>query len=480
MFFSDHNSKKSCKQILQTEASFIQKLDSEMVLGSVSLIDEDILGSITKLVSRSFIQEFSKYCSNPFYYFIYSMYKFPGNFKFLIKGKTAIHQFHSNFIDYLNEIEKPSYLDLFSRLDFQREKFKEFMIQIRSDIPEEIKKEIDSTIDYFNDDTWSKEISVNNFVEILIIKLVDMRNFSLMDKLLHLEVNFNYLTLGDFSPLHLACYNKDFEMVDYLLSKRADVNLQNKFGNAAIHILSINWNSRIFYKLLEYKVNLQSKNSEGKSPLFYIVKTGNLAALEIFIQESVDIEETFENNKKLLHIAVEEDKIGIMKFLSSRVKDIDHVDVYGWSALHYASKAGYANMVSFLIHHGANLNLLTNNKESPLSIAKKYGNLRITKLFLASGADTKEFLGMKKFFLTASSSEESKEISSFLNNPVRYILNNNDEANEVVKSLEKIYSQKQFDNIKPLINDTINCIEARKDIDFEKLVDLCGNIPGNE
>jgi len=63
------------------------------------------------------------------------------------------------------------------------------------------------------------------------------------------------------------------------------------------------------------------------------------------------------------------------------------VSFKGHTALHFASENGHTQMITLLLKHGANIDALNKNKESPLMAAARKGRLESISLLIQAGAD---------------------------------------------------------------------------------------------
>jgi ankyrin repeat protein len=77
-----------------------------------------------------------------------------------------------------------------------------------------------------------------------------------------------------YTPLHIACLNKNAKIINLLLDNGADINISDNNKDLPLHILcKINDNNNI--QILLRRGSLQSKNAEGKSPLMIICELPN-------------------------------------------------------------------------------------------------------------------------------------------------------------------------------------------------------------
>jgi ankyrin repeat protein len=74
--------------------------------------------------------------------------------------------------------------------------------------------------------------------------------------------------------------------------------------------------------------------------------------------------------------------------LISRGADVNYIDSFGESALHYAAGMDFGDtrMIELLLRSGADVKLRTKDGQTPLALAKKYGNTELQKALERAGA----------------------------------------------------------------------------------------------
>ena len=114
----------------------------------------------------------------------------------------------------------------------------------------------------------------------------------------------------------------------------------------------------------------------GKVPLEY------LKAMQI------NLEYKTSNGSTLLHVLADLNEISLMKCLLTKVITVDTPDDAGRTPLHRACGQGSFAAAKILIEHGANVNYITHNKESPLTLlaARKSYDINLFKLLVSQNA----------------------------------------------------------------------------------------------
>lgn len=83
---------------------------------------------------------------------------------------------------------------------------------------------------------------------------------------------------------------------------------------------------------------------------------------------------------KLMHAASLKNPEELLRLLAKSKDGIDEADDEGWTALHCAANCGHLDNVSILCDAGANPFFKNKDKETPLDIAMKRGNLEMAVL----------------------------------------------------------------------------------------------------
>lgn len=82
--------------------------------------------------------------------------------------------------------------------------------------------------------------------------------------------------------------------------------------------------------------------------------------------------------------------IGFAEFLLSKGADINEAstsgDAPGWAAIHYAVRNGNEELVRFLVKNGANVNAITADGKTPLSLSLSNENPGIAEILKTAGA----------------------------------------------------------------------------------------------
>ena len=193
------------------------------------------------------------------------------------------------------------------------------------------------------------------------------------------------------TPLHFAAFRSDPEIVEYLISKGADVNTRDEqLYSPLMHAAAFKKyeNAKL---LIENGAKLDLFTNYGASALHRASQVGALDVIELLLENDADINIVNEANITPLMQAVmikckESTELLLKHGAKIEIKD-NH---YGRTALHKASILGYGDIVQLLINAGADVNVLDNDKKTPLYYANKYDHKNVQKLLQEKEAYTEK------------------------------------------------------------------------------------------
>lgn len=111
--------------------------------------------------------------------------------------------------------------------------------------------------------------------------------------------------------------------------------------------------------------------------------------LEYLKAMEIDLEYQTSNGSTLLHILAELNETNLMNCLLGKVLTLDKPDVDGLTPLHRACRHESFAAAKMLIEHGANVNSITQQKDSPLTLlaANKNHDMNLFKLMVCQNAN---------------------------------------------------------------------------------------------
>ncbi|KAJ6648821.1 Ankyrin-3 [Pseudolycoriella hygida] len=234
-------------------------------------------------------------------------------------------------------------------------------------------------------------------------------NFHLDEKKKSEFINHRELE-GGFTPLHLACTEKQVECVRILLRHGVDVNVASGNDDLPIHCAIRSESLEITNLLIENKADIHSKSASGQSPLdlaiiykcpdivrtlleagagaqsigflgtpYYLTcKHGSLEILNILFDKlgisSCNLSVERSNRETPLHIAVKRRHSSVVQTLLSWLHkglSVDPIDSDGFTPLCYAAANGDDAMIELFLREGADIESVNERGYSLLLLASK-------------------------------------------------------------------------------------------------------------
>jgi len=116
-------------------------------------------------------------------------------------------------------------------------------------------------------------------------------------------------------------------------------------------------------------MNAFRSNVCHQSCMSQAVVRGRGDMLESLVQDGGNINSVDSTGTSLVSLAVHHKKFDIMHWLVEKGADLNQTNYCGWSALHFACNgAPLTGLVEHLIAHGAHIDLVANNKRTPLDM----------------------------------------------------------------------------------------------------------------
>jgi ankyrin len=230
------------------------------------------------------------------------------------------------------------------------------------------------------------------------------------------------------TPLHLALKENCVDVARMLIDHSADVNhvmVQNEDGENPLHLASRQGHPEIAHMLIERGPDLTVQNKHGltpihlalsrsSSPLHHLPAVGTewtqrrLEVARMLMEHGADIATLCNNKETPLHLAsrygevvVSHVFIGHVAYLGADVTvqnkpglTATHVELSRLSSpLHRLSAVGTEwtrrrlEVARMLIEHGADIAAQSNDKETPLHLASRYGEVVVSRMLMGGGAD---------------------------------------------------------------------------------------------
>ncbi|KAK9890744.1 hypothetical protein WA026_012092 [Henosepilachna vigintioctopunctata] len=208
------------------------------------------------------------------------------------------------------------------------------------------------------------------------------------------------------TPLHIAAAEGDEVLVKYfygvpaeyghaniielLADKfRASILERTKDGSTLMHIASLNGHADCAMMLFKKGVYVHMPNKNGARSIHTAARYGHVGIINTLIQRGEKVDVTTNENYTALHIAVESCKPSVVETLLGYGANV-HLrgGKLKETALHIAARVEDGERCALmLLKSGAGPNLLTDDGQTPVHVAAKYGNLQTLLLLLEDGGD---------------------------------------------------------------------------------------------
>ncbi|KAJ3443800.1 ankyrin repeat ph and sec7 domain containing protein secg-related [Anaeramoeba flamelloides] len=258
-----------------------------------------------------------------------------------------------------------------------------------------------------------------------LVKILKKKNLDQIKKLFQKDkLKINMINPKNNNTLiHYACKFNNPEMLSFFLGIGGSQNLINykdNHGKTCLHYLMAHFNSLDCTKILsDFEIDWNMVDSSGMNPLQTLIFNYITQGFEYHKILTLDVKQ---KNKK--NVSKYEKMIKLFKFLIQKGSNYNSMDLQGntvlqmaaskglykiililfqfddllmnikdskgKTAIHKASRNGYHEIVSLLINNGSNANILDNNRQSSLDLARIYEQnkcVTILENFLESQQD---------------------------------------------------------------------------------------------
>ena len=197
-------------------------------------------------------------------------------------------------------------------------------------------------------------------------------------------------------PLYSATIKADTVAVKKALAEGADINRQSDNGYTAL-MWACSWASRPGYfdvakHLIKAGADVNISANDGSTALLEAAEGSREISL-MLMDKGADITARRDDGRGIFTsttfgILMGKVDLDFAELILSKGADVNEAatsgDVAGWTAIHYAASNGNAELLKFLIKNGANVNAVTADGKTPLSLAGS--NTEIIELLKAAGA----------------------------------------------------------------------------------------------
>jgi|GEM_PF-6806101 len=465
---------------------------------SVLSLDDEILDQSTKF----------KHGYNAFIKLASYIFVTPDDIHFAIRTTKKTKVFFSP----ISLLKKFSSQDILERLNNVLEQFLNFCKNIIEETTTEHSKQITELLNLFDDTqykgTWSDQFDIKRYQELLLISMSQKGNLLVVQALLNnLSINVNAKLYDHSSALSLAVYKghgevvkelinagadvniKDdhsvsplckaiesgyTEIVEILINAGADVNIKDSKNLSPLHFAAEKGYTKIVQSLINAGANVNVKDNNAVSPLFFAIQGGHINVIKDLIESGVRLNEKNNLGDSALHIAVINEHLEIVQILIKYGSSLNVLNDDGISPLFQAIATGNINIVKTLAQSGS---LITGKLHgySALDMACdtehiQINNIKMVQALLANGADTSESTEWKK-----SSKNIIKSIGIYNKDPIKFILENHEEAKFALNAIKNLGTQTNFmATHKTELDLTKDCLTHQPDGAWN-LIEICGS-----
>ena len=197
--------------------------------------------------------------------------------------------------------------------------------------------------------------------------------------------------------------------------------------------------------------------SENKTKLNLLLiqacKNGDINMVKKLIDKGANINyrDKLESRTCLIWAIYKKNETLINFFIKNSIELKFNKNIYLNNAIELASRLGHLKIVKYLVEHGANVNTMNREGQTPLNSAARWGNIDIVKYLISKGAD----VNLKKSFTALMNAAENAQYAI-----VKYLVehganvNLQDEIGET--ALIKASSRNFFEIVKYLVEHGAN------------------------
>ena len=199
----------------------------------------------------------------------------------------------------------------------------------------------------------------------------------------------------------------EVEVVRMLTNHGADLTAQNKDGETPLHLASRQREVAAACMLIDRGADITAQNKHRETPLLLALQENRADVARMLIEHSADVMVQNEDGDNPLHLASRWGQAEIAHMLIERGADVTVQNKHGLAPIHLAltpprplHSRGYNDVripmevtrgrlevARMLIEHGVNVAAHSCEKETPLHLASRYGEVVVARMFIDRGAD---------------------------------------------------------------------------------------------
>ena len=197
--------------------------------------------------------------------------------------------------------------------------------------------------------------------------------------------NINDASANGATCLHIACENGHYTTVECLLKHGAEVNAVNSAHQTPLHVAASRGQTKIVELLFLHNAKFSLRDKDGFTALLSASINGHQDTVLFIVQHGGSIEDADGKGNTIAHFAVENENIDILKFLSKQGANLEIQNPDGDTPLFKAVREGRKSVVQYLAKR-CDINTEGNDGMRPLDVAILKGNSEISHLLLEQNA----------------------------------------------------------------------------------------------
>ncbi|KER25453.1 hypothetical protein T265_07077 [Opisthorchis viverrini] len=196
------------------------------------------------------------------------------------------------------------------------------------------------------------------------------------------------------TPLMWSVYNNHKKVSIYLLDNGAKYTKLTKQGQTIIHFVAeANAIGILKYLYQKYHIlKIDEPDHTGLTPFLVAAHRGNQTLMEVFYKQRCNVLQKDRRGRSALHLAAWKGHMGVMAYLlklPQMLELINDLDSQGNSPLHYATDLNQQEIVRLLLIAGANPDITSETKDTPLIEVSRLGYHTCIETLLAHKANRK-------------------------------------------------------------------------------------------
>lgn len=183
------------------------------------------------------------------------------------------------------------------------------------------------------------------------------------------DVNVAFLHSGK-TPLHLAASANRAQAIDVLIEAGADREAKDVQGSTPLHSAAFDLSNEAIVALMRHGCNKEAEDEKGQTPLHVAASRGSCRAVVALLAAGADVAARFgAEERSALVVAASVHSVDVAKALVQYGADVNAATSRGWTALHEATCTNKVKFMHALIGMGAIVDVQDDNGDTPLMLA---------------------------------------------------------------------------------------------------------------